>query len=396
MGTRRGKLISTGLAQNAGKTLRRIRCSSGNQTATAVAGMGNQAHVSAHCPLFALTLPALGSCTSWEDLPGVHRIGTLKRERDVMESMTLPPLRALEECRGNPLILYVAPLEEMCVRVLYECLRTLGKQERLDVVLATNGGTITTAHQVARLLREYAHHLTILVPYRALSAGTLLCLCADELVLGPMSALGPIDAHIGAAGFPPPDAPTLISAQDVRAFREMAEQWFGVVREEDRLQILALVAQRIFPTSLSAFYRSDQLTRQIANELLAYQLPDVDTSIRQHIVDRLAGGYFAHDYVISRHEARSLGLRVRFASQQEEVLLWEVLQTSRPSPGDSPTHLEGETTAVIASSSFSARLLPRWVDVPAARHKTVREGESTERTLEVHWDIERKGDGDGL
>lgn len=313
-----------------------------------------------------------------------------------MESFMLPQLTALEECRGNPLILCVVPLEDACVRVLYECLRTLGKQERLDVVLSTAGGTITTAHQLARLLREYTQSLTILVPYRALSAGTLLCLSADELVLGSLSALGPIDAHIGAAGSPPPDAPTLISAQDVRAFRDMAEQWFGVVREEDRLQILALVAQRIFPTSLSAFYRYDQLTRQIANELLAYQLPDAETSLRQRIVDRLAGGYFAHDYRISRHEARELGLRVQFASQQEERLLWDLLQASRTSLGDDPTRLEGEATGVIASSAFSARLLPRWVDVPAGRRNTVREGESPERTFEVHWEMERKGEGDDL
>lgn len=313
-----------------------------------------------------------------------------------MESITLPQLTALEECRGNPLILYVAPFEDTCVRMLYECLRTLGKTERLDFVLSTTGGNITTAHQLALLLREYAHYLTILVPYRALSAGTLLCLSADELVLGPMSALGPIDAHIGSAGSPPPDAPTMISAQDVHAFREMAEQWFGVVREEDRLQILALVAQRIFPTSLSAFYRSDQLTRQIANELLTYQLPDAETSVRQHIVDRLAGGYFAHDYRILRQEASSLGLRVQFASQQEERLLWDLLQASRTSPGDSPTPLEGEATGLIASSEFSARLLPQWVDVPAGRHKKVREGEPTERTLGMRWEIERKGDVNGL
>ncbi len=313
-----------------------------------------------------------------------------------MESFTLPQLTALEECRGNPLILYVAPLEDACVRVLYECLRTLGKKERLDVVLCTNGGDITVAHQLALLLREYAHYLTILVPHRALSAGTLLCLSADELILGPMSVLGPIDAHIGSAGSPPPDAPTTISAQDVRAFREMAEQWFGVGREEDRLQVLALVAQRIFPTSLSTFYRSDQLTRQIANELLAYQLPDAETSIRQHIVDRLADGYFAHDYRISRREARELGLRVRFASQQEERLSWDLLRASCPSLGDSPTRLEGEPVRLIASAEFSAKRVPRWVEAPPGERKKERESESSEKMGEAHWEIKRKGEVDGL
>lgn len=154
-----------------------------------------------------------------------------------MQSLVLSKLADLEALRGNPVVVYHSPLTDDTVCVLYECLRKLGRADRLDLVLSTVGGSVTTARQVLLLIREYARNLTIMVPYRARSAGTLLCLGADELVLGPMAELGPIDSHIGSTGSPPADAPDMISAEDIRAFPKMAKDWFGVDREEDRLQV---------------------------------------------------------------------------------------------------------------------------------------------------------------
>lgn len=274
----------------------------------------------------------------------------------------LPQLAALAALRGSPILVYAAPIADDSMPVVYEWLRRRGHLQRLDLVLSTTGGLVTRARQLALLLREYTEHLTILVPYRAWSAGTLLCLAADELVLGPLAELGPIDAHIGAAGAPPPDAPGLMSAQDIRTFRGMAEDWFGVDRAEDRLQVLALLAQRVFPTSLSAFYRFDRLTREIGYELLAYQLPDADAAARRQIVDTLAGGYATHDYIISRADARALGLKVRFAAPEEETLLWEVYRGCQAALAGSPGGAAPPITGLIASTDFAARQVVRRVD----------------------------------
>lgn len=277
----------------------------------------------------------------------------------------LPQLAALEALRGRPALLYYATLNDETVDVLYQCLRRLGPTERLDLVLCTTGGFVTTTRRIALLLREYARQLTILVPYRARSAGTLLCLSADELVLTPLSELSPLDPCISAVDGPP-NAQGMISAADIRAFRDMSEDWFGVTREEDRLQVLALIAQRFFPTSLSTFYRSDRLIREVARELLRYQLPGQDAEA-QRIADQLAGGYHSHDYGITRSEARALGLRVHHASAREEVLLWELWQACRQQmaayPGQEPQELVG----LIATITFQAREVHRWITPQGAQ-----------------------------
>ncbi len=296
----------------------------------------------------------------------------------------------LQSLRGVPVIVYSASINDESVDVLYECLRKLGQQEQLNFVLLTSGGEVTTTHQLALLLHEYTHHLTILVPHTARSAGTLLCLCANELVLGPMAKLGPIDPHVGAVSPSAHDTPSMISATDIYTFRKMAEDWFGVTRKKDRLQVLALLAQRIFPATLSSFYRFDQQIRHIAHELLVYQMPNAEIETRKRIIDQLAGGQYGHDYIISRGEIRNLGLNVRFASSKEEQLLWELLLACR---GQIPSYLglveKEETIGLIASEGFFARQIQDWIDLPI-RKRADSETESltqSGRINDVHWEI---------
>lgn len=306
-----------------------------------------------------------------------------------MKQATILELRELESMRGNHIIVYHSVLTDDSVRVLYECLRIHGRTPRLDLVLSTVGGSVTTARQVAILLREYAEYVTIMVPYRCWSAGTLLCLSANELILGPMAELGPIDSHIGSSN-PPADAPGMISTEDVHAFRRMAEDWFGVERDEDRLQVLALVAQRVFPTTLSSFYRFDNLIRQIAGELLTYQIPDSPETTRQRIVDYLVGGCHTHDYKLSRAEVRELGLQARDASPEEEEVLWNLTQDlcTQPSAHGASEEEEG-VYGFIASSDFQARRTFRRTGAHR-RQRWWLPGRiaPTEVGTSIHWEID--------
>ena len=306
-----------------------------------------------------------------------------------MESPLSSQIAEMQKLHGTPAIVYASMINEDSVRVLYECLRRWGPRERLDLVLSTSGGQVTAARQLGLLLRDYANHLTILVPYRARSAGTLLCLCANELVLGPMAELGPIDSHLSVISPAPPDAPGMIAARDIYTFRQMAEDWFGITREEDRLQVLALLAQRVFPTTLSSFYRSDRQIRHIACELLMYQLPDAEEDERRRIVDQLVGGWYAHDYAISRAEARDLGLRVRFASPDEEGPLWELLLSCRAQLAEHPGQAENEIVGLIASEDFFACQRQRWIDAPTWQRTSWQPGSAPpEKVNDVRWEID--------
>lgn len=308
-----------------------------------------------------------------------------------MISNTLQRMADLEALRGNPTILFASSIEEDCVRVLYEWFRTYGRVEHLDLVLSTRGGPVSPTRRVALLLREYVDTLTILVPYSARSSGTLLCLAADHLVLGPLAELGPIDTNFNSVGLPPPDIPGMIAAEDVRAFRRMAEDWFGVDREEDRLQVLALVAQRIFPTSLSSFYRGDKLVRSIAHELLGFRNPRLDDGQRQHIVDKLVGGYHAHDYILSRSELIDLGLPVALVTPQEEAVLWDIQRECRALIGSQSPGTTDETVGLILGAGFQARKVLRREGGTRVPDEGAQPGTPWNQNMEIDVDWEIRG-----
>src|SRR5690554_6284970 len=70
------------------------------------------------------------------------------------------------------------------------------KHSKAYPVLSTFGGEPATAYRIARGLRHYYDHLTIVVPAYCKSAGTLLAIGADQLLIADTGELGPLDMQL--------------------------------------------------------------------------------------------------------------------------------------------------------------------------------------------------------
>lgn len=70
------------------------------------------------------------------------------------------------------------------------------KGSALDLILETPGGSGEAAEDIVRSLRNRYSDLAIIVPGWAKSAGTIMVMAADEILMEPASAVGPIDAQI--------------------------------------------------------------------------------------------------------------------------------------------------------------------------------------------------------
>jgi len=66
----------------------------------------------------------------------------------------------------------------------------------LDLVLETPGGSAEIAEQIVRIIRDKYPDVAVIVPGTAKSAGTIMTMAADEILLDHSSALGPIDAQL--------------------------------------------------------------------------------------------------------------------------------------------------------------------------------------------------------
>ncbi len=248
-----------------------------------------------------------------------------------MNRLPTQELAELEVLRGSSAIVYCVSdqtprnlnLHDLTVFSRY--LKRLVPAEKLDLVLHTEGGLVSAARGLALQLRDSTPRLDILVPHKARSAGTLLCLAANELILGPLAEFSPIDPLIRSGVESSKALPKRISSEDIRAFRLMAEAWFDLRSEESRMQVFNLLAQRFLPTTLGAFFRADQYVRKVGQELLEYQLPQATADERAGIVDHLITGYPNHQEPINRREILKLGLQAKAASGPEARLLGQIL-----------------------------------------------------------------------
>src|SRR6476661_5107076 len=125
----------------------------------------------------------------------------------------IPLLEEIEKLRGSKVICYLtsirqnenASMADDAVRVLFDHLSILPSRpiDKLDVFLCSNGGSGTVPWRLVSLFREYAKSLSVLIPYRAYSAATMLALGADEIVMHPFGEMGPIDPTVSNDFNPP-------------------------------------------------------------------------------------------------------------------------------------------------------------------------------------------------
>jgi len=188
-------------------------------------------------------------------------------------------------------------------------LREFDSPDKIDVFLMTRGGATESVWPLVNLLRARGNKLGVLVPFRAHSAGTLLCLGADEIVMSDFAELSPIDPTTGNQ-FNPQDPlnPTNrfgISVEDVTAYFELAKRAAGIEGEDHRLEVLKQLTGPVHPLALGNVQRVHMMIRRLARELLGLHLERDDAQF-EHITTTLTTTFYSHLHAISRREAQEL------------------------------------------------------------------------------------------
>ncbi len=258
---------------------------------------------------------------------------------------------ALEKARGSRVLVYwtnpMARLSEAVVLSLYDQLTAIGKTPKLDLFLNTGGGDTELPWRVVSLVREFCDEFAVLVPHRAASAGTLIAMGADEIVMTPLGVLGPIDPsrthpllprREGAEEAEP------ISVQDMRHAMQFIREAAGSDKEipytpEALAQIFAALFDKIHPLAIGAIEQSYALSKLIGTQCLSTHMdPDADGAKIKEIVDRLCDDFKSHAYQISRAEARKIGLKAVDAPEDVEKAMMELFRfyIARPFTPSSP------------------------------------------------------------
>ncbi len=109
-------------------------------------------------------------------------------------------IKELQEYRGNKVICYVlgdrltleTKMHSEILPYFYNILKVKEKGKAVDLFLYSTGGITTAAWGIANLLNEFSDHYNVLIPYKALSAATLVSLGAKEIVMTELGQLSPV------------------------------------------------------------------------------------------------------------------------------------------------------------------------------------------------------------
>lgn len=201
--------------------------------------------------------------------------------------------------------------------IFLEHLDHLGKTDKITLILYTCGGDTLAAWNIISLFREFCQELEILVPNKCRSAGTLMSLGANTIIMTKQATLGPIDPSIIRPMSPiipgsnPPQKLSL-SVESVKGYFSLLKNELKAKNEKTLSEAFQKLAEQIHPVVLGDVYRTQKQIQMLATKLLSFGHYNKKTV--HQIVSFLCSDSGSHDYTISRTEAKKLGLHVESPS----------------------------------------------------------------------------------
>lgn len=212
--------------------------------------------------------------------------------------------------------------------LISEHVSRIGATGRLALFLYTPGGDMIAGWGLVNLLREYCKKLAVVVPFRALSCGTLIALGADQIIMGRHGLLSPVDPSVAS-----PFNPTLpagqggplqfipVSVEDLIGFLDLVRKEASIQSEAAMAEIVKILAEKVHPLALGAVYRAREQSSDLALRLLTRHMKDQDRAAG--IVKRLTQQLPTHSYLIGRAEAKDdikLQVEAKLPAETERVI----------------------------------------------------------------------------
>lgn len=137
--------------------------------------------------------------------------GTAIRQKLIKE------IESLDSEKPRRLLIYIGNIANPNSQInpthivpLADALAGIGKAENLDLLIHTFGGSGDTAEKIVEMCRNHCSgEFRVIIPNMAKSAGTLIALGADKIVMGHCSEVGPTDPQIRISVG---NAPQMVSA----------------------------------------------------------------------------------------------------------------------------------------------------------------------------------------
>lgn len=184
---------------------------------------------------------------------------------------------------------------------------------KLTMVLSTNGGNLPTARAIVKLIRQYCEQFEVIVFDSAMSAGTLLAVGADRIVMSKKAVLGPVDPSISQLRSMQAEVP--VSVQD---FLKSVDT--SILTSKEKKERLLVLLSQSNPIVLGQALRAQSQIEKMLDEELKGRMTDEEL---QHTKTILMGYSVMHDYMIFRDQAKD-ELKLPVETMDSELESWVI------------------------------------------------------------------------
>jgi hypothetical protein len=246
--------------------------------------------------------------------------------------------KKIEQERGSKLLVYITGdrpgMETQISPEVHDLflnhLDRFNLPKKITLYLYTRGGDTMAAWSLINLLRQFCDDYEVIVPSKARSSGTLICLGADNIIMTKQATLGPIDpslnSHLNPQNptFPQnPQARVPVSVESIKGYFDYAKQELDIHDEGELAEIFLGLSEQIHPIVIGNVFRSRQQILMLATNLLTKHFGS-DQEKMNKIITFLCSDSGSHDYPIFRREARSLGLHIETPSMEFYAIIKKV------------------------------------------------------------------------
>lgn len=240
-------------------------------------------------------------------------------------------IEAIEKRLGSRVIVYTAEFDNPMSGInrkdiipYEEMLSSIGNVDTISLIMHSMGGDFNTAEKIIKMTRNYCKTFKFIVPNVAKSAATLIGLGSDEIMMGYLSELGPIDPQVT---YKLPNGQWSMSSGQsiIDSFKKIKSEIDGL----GRLSKADMHILNNFDITLVDYAEKESLrSRQLAQKLLeTYMLKedkDKAKSISEYLAD--ANKHLSHNKIIDREEAEELGLKITYINKEDSLwkLIWEL------------------------------------------------------------------------
>lgn len=234
-------------------------------------------------------------------------------------------INEIEAHTHTPLICFVLGDEKQISRSdiigFVDLIHNIPQDTSVDLLLHTPGGDIDASEKIGLLLRKRVGpegKLRAIIPDFAKSAGTLLALAADSIVMGDTSELGTIDPQIWLPGESGP------ASYSAKSYLDAFKLHSDGLKKDPHDRVAELMLSKIDPVMVRKFERMTKRSETIAAELLSRgMIPDRTRAgaIAADLIDTQK--WHSHGQVISHELATGIGLSVEYLHAADPV--WELI-----------------------------------------------------------------------